>query len=50
MPWRIDGSRIYKVKGKRKSRKRTFSTKKSALAVQRAKTGSGKKGKKRRRK
>jgi|GEM_PF-2285472 hypothetical protein len=30
--FRLDGVRVYKVKGKRKSRKKTFGTKKSALA------------------
>lgn len=29
--YRLDGVRIYKVKGKRPSRRKTFKTKKSAL-------------------
>jgi hypothetical protein len=31
MLWRIDGERVYKVKGKRKSRKKSFKSKLSAL-------------------
>jgi len=33
MPWRLNGVRIYEVKGKRKSRKKTYKTKDAARAA-----------------
>lgn len=35
--WHLDGTRVYKVKGKRSTRKRTYATKEAALKAQRRK-------------
>lgn len=49
MPWRLNGVRVYEVKGKRKSKKKTYKTKSEAMNALHRKRGKKRKTTRRRR-